>query len=148
MKVTNPTWTFFNLRQPRADWSPTPGRLIVRQMLTLSAMEVNFDYRLAPTPYDGPSTYKSIARIRDWVGMPDFGGSVECIKSEADETGGGNFVVRRYAYMEDLLALRRLWGKSARPFVDWIETVLDEADALDMESRLMLVDLRPSANGE
>lgn len=147
MKVTNPTWTLFNLRQPRADWSPTPGRLIVRQMLTLSTLEVNFDYRLAPAPYNGPSAYNSIARIRDWVGMPDFGRSVECIKSEAEETGGGNFVVRRYAYMEDLLALRRLWGKDARPFGEWIKTVLDEDDALDTESRLMLVNLRPSDNG-
>ena len=143
MQVINPSWKVFNLRQPQPDWLPTPGRLIVRQMLTLSTMEISFDYRRVPNTYNGPNAYKSIARIRDWVGVPDFGGSVECIKSEADDTGGGNFVVRRHAYASDLFALRRLWSKHSGSFVEWIETVLERSDDLDEESRTMLIDLRP-----
>jgi hypothetical protein len=145
MKVTNPSWKVFNLRQPQPDWLPKPGRLIVRQMLTLSNMEINFEYRL-PNTHNGPNAYKGIACVNNWVGVPDFSGSVECIRSEADETGEGNFVVRRYAYMADLLALRRLWSKHSGPFVEWIETVLNKADDLDMESRLMLNELCPSDN--
>jgi hypothetical protein len=71
------------------------------------------------------------------------GGGVECIRGEADATGAGNFVVRRLAYIEDLLALRRLWSKHATPFVDWVKIVLDPEEGIDMESRLMIVGLAP-----
>ena len=92
--------------RPDPSWTPPPGVLFVRFLVSPWNNEVEFAY---VDDAKDPSHHRSIARIRNWQGGPYFGGSVECAKGNHDHAGTGAAIVRRVADADDVEALFRLW---------------------------------------
>ena len=116
-------------------WTPERGVLFVRHLLDPGRSDVSFGYA------DGAQTgsalsYRSIARIHNWRGEPSFGGWVDTAEGQMDHTGSGAAIVRRYAEVDDVEALTRLWS-SRVPNEEWAESVASEAGLSD-ESKAMV----------
>ncbi len=104
--------------RPDPSWTPPPNTLCVRIMVAPWLNRVEFFYT------DKPGHMECVARIRNWSGEPDFGGSFEFAKGDMDSESAASPIVRRMANGDDVRALVKLWDHGCS-IAEWQENMAD-----------------------
>jgi hypothetical protein len=104
--------------RPDPSWSPPPNTLCVRIMVAPWVNRIEFFYT------DEPGHMECVARIRNWSGEPDFGGSYECAKGDMDLEAAASPIVRRVADEDDVRALAKLWEHDCS-VAEWQKNMAD-----------------------
>lgn len=123
--------------QPDALWTPPLGMLFVRMLVAPWTQETQFGY---PDDASRPSHYRTVARIYNWRGEPDFGGWVSGDKGNVCRSAAGAAIVRRIADRDDIEALVRLWQHRCT-VEEWARDVAEYEPALCAESKAMVAEV-------
>lgn len=137
MQVAAACFSVLESCQPDALWTPPLGVLFVRMLVAPWTKETQFAYA---DDAARPSHHKSIARIHNWCGEPDFGGWTSGDKGDISHSAAGAAIVRRIVYREDIEALVRLWRHRCT-VEEWARNVVQYEPKLCTESKAMVAEV-------